>query len=122
MAKEYKLPDLGEGVETGDVVSVLVSQGDAIQVDQGVIELETDKALIEVPSESAGTVASVNVSVGDSIPPGTVLITVEETVHRHPGCENIRCDPGCSAVKKFRRQVEPISGCGSSAAGAHSCD
>jgi pyruvate dehydrogenase E2 component (dihydrolipoamide acetyltransferase) len=79
VAKEFKLPDLGEGVETGDVVSVLVSQGDAIQVDQGVIELETDKALIEVPSESAGTVASVNVSVGDSIPPGTVLITVEET-------------------------------------------
>ena len=78
MAKEFKLPDLGEGVETGDVVSVLVSEGDTIEVDQGVIELETDKALIEVPSEFAGTVASVNVSEGDAIPPGTVLITIDE--------------------------------------------
>lgn len=78
MAKEFKLPDLGEGVETGDVVSVLVSVGDRVEVDQGVIELETDKALIEVPSEVAGTVASVNVSAGDSIPPGHVLITVDE--------------------------------------------
>lgn len=79
MAKEFKLPDLGEGVETGDVVSVLVSEGDTIDVDQGVIELETDKALIEVPSEYAGTVASVNVSEGDSIPPGHVLITIDES-------------------------------------------
>ena len=78
MAKEFKLPDLGEGIETGDVVSVLVSEGDTIEVDQGVIELETDKALIEVPSEFAGTVASVNVSEGDAIPPGTVLITIDE--------------------------------------------
>ncbi len=79
MATEFKLPDLGEGVETGDVISVLVSVGDTIEVDQGVIELETDKALIEVPSEFAGTIASVNVSEGDSIPPGTVLITIDAT-------------------------------------------
>ena len=78
MAKEFKLPDLGEGVESGDVVSVLVSEGDTVAVDQGVIELETDKALIEVPSEFAGKVVSINVKEGDSIPPGTVLITIEE--------------------------------------------
>jgi pyruvate dehydrogenase E2 component (dihydrolipoamide acetyltransferase) len=79
VATEFKLPDLGDGVETGDVVSILVAVGDVIEVDQGVIELETDKALIEVPSEVAGTVASVNVSEGDSIPPGAVVITVDES-------------------------------------------
>lgn len=77
MAEEFRLPDLGEGIDQGDVVRVLVSQGDAIAVDQPVIELETDKALVEVPSSVAGTVASVNVGNGDSISPGTVLITVE---------------------------------------------
>jgi len=80
VAKEFKLPDLGDGVETGDVLSLLVSVGDVVEVDQGVIELETDKALIEVPSEFAGTVVSVNVSEGDSIPPGTVIITLDQAV------------------------------------------
>ena len=84
MATEFKLPDLGDGVETGDIVSILVAVGDVIEVDQGVIELETDKALIEVPSEVAGTVASVNVSEGDSIPPGAVVITVDEPADAAP--------------------------------------
>jgi pyruvate dehydrogenase E2 component (dihydrolipoamide acetyltransferase) len=78
VAREFKLPDLGEGVESGDVVNVLVAVGDTIQRDQGVIELETDKALIEVPSEVAGKVLAVNVKQGDTVSPGQVLISVEE--------------------------------------------
>ncbi len=77
MAEEFRLPDLGEGIDRGDVVRVMVSEGDSIEVDQPVIELETDKALVEVPSSVAGTVASVNVRNGDSVSPGTVLISVE---------------------------------------------
>ena len=77
MAEEFRLPDLGEGIDQGDVVRIMVSEGDSIEVDQPVIELETDKALVEVPSSIAGTVASVKVTNGDSISPGTVLITVE---------------------------------------------
>ncbi len=76
MAEEIRLPDLGEGINQGDVVRILVSEGDSIAVDQPVIELETDKALVEVPSSIAGTVASVNVRSGESISPGAVLITV----------------------------------------------
>jgi len=79
VASEFKLPDLGEGVEAGDVVRVLVSEGDLIEADQAVLELETDKALIEVPCPFAGTVASVDVKEGDKVPVGAVLITVEET-------------------------------------------
>lgn len=76
MAEEIRLPDLGEGIDQGDVVRILVSEGDSIEVDQPVIELETDKALVEVPSSVDGTVATVNVSSGESISPGAVLVTV----------------------------------------------
>jgi len=98
VATEFRLPDLGEGVETGDVVSVLVSVGDTIDVDQGVIELETDKALIEVPSEFAGTIASIAVSEGDSIPPGTVLVTIDEAAgNTEPQAETVVAPPEESA-------------------------
>jgi pyruvate dehydrogenase E2 component (dihydrolipoamide acetyltransferase) len=79
VATEFKLPDLGEGVEAGDVVTVLVSEGDTIEQEQGVVELETDKALIEVPSGIAGTITKIHVSAGDRIPVGATLITVEES-------------------------------------------
>ncbi len=78
MATEFKLPDLGEGVEAGDVVGVLVAEGDTVEIDQGVVELETDKALVEVPSSVAGTVAKIHVNTGDRVPVGSVLISVEE--------------------------------------------
>lgn len=78
MATEFKLPDLGEGVEAGDVVSVLIAEGDTVEVDQSVLELETDKALVEVPSSVAGTVTEIHVNAGDRVPVGSLLISVEE--------------------------------------------
>jgi pyruvate dehydrogenase E2 component (dihydrolipoamide acetyltransferase) len=79
VATEFKLPHLGEGVEAGDVVTVLVSEGDSIEQEQGVVELETDKALIEVPSGVTGKVIKIHVGAGDRVPVGATLITVEET-------------------------------------------
>jgi pyruvate dehydrogenase E2 component (dihydrolipoamide acetyltransferase) len=79
VAKEFELPDLGEGIEAGDIVKILVAEGDTIAVDQGVVELETDKALVEVPSTVAGKVLSIHVKEGDRVPSGTSLITVEES-------------------------------------------
>lgn len=78
MAKEFRLPDVGEGIESGTVVSVLVSEGDVIELEQGVIELETDKAVVEVPSGVAGRVTSVNVTPNSEISIGEVILTVEE--------------------------------------------
>lgn len=78
MATEFKLPDLGEGIESGDIISILVQEGDEIAVDQSVVEIETDKATVEVPSNVAGRIAKVHVSVGDTVPVGGVLVTVEE--------------------------------------------
>ena len=94
MAEEFRLPDLGEGIHQADVVRILVTEGDSIDVDQPVIELETDKALVEVPSSIAGTVASVNVKNGDSISPGAVLITVEAADAREAGQKSRASEDG----------------------------
>lgn len=74
---EFKLPDLGENIESGEVINVLVSVGDSLTEDQPVIELETDKAVIEVPSSVSGTISEVLVSKGDQAKVGQVLLRVE---------------------------------------------
>ena len=78
MAAEFKVPELGEGVDKGDVVRVMVKEGDAIAADQPVFELETDKATIEVPSTIAGTITVVHIKEGDKVKPGQTVLTVEE--------------------------------------------
>src|SRR5436190_18197084 len=74
---DFKLPDLGENIESGDVVSVLVKEGDAIQAQQDVIEIETDKAVIAVPSDIGGTVTKIHVSRGQSVKPGQVILSMQ---------------------------------------------
>ena len=71
------LPELGENVEKGDVVRLLVKVGDTIAVDQPVVELETDKATIEVPSTVAGKVTAISVKPGDKVKVGQVLVSVD---------------------------------------------
>jgi pyruvate dehydrogenase E2 component (dihydrolipoamide acetyltransferase) len=74
---EFRIPELGENVKGGDVLRVLVKAGDTIATEQPVIELETDKATIEVPSSVAGTVAAVNVKPGDKVQVGQAILTLE---------------------------------------------
>ncbi|HEX7022495.1 MAG TPA: 2-oxo acid dehydrogenase subunit E2 [Trueperaceae bacterium] len=78
MATDFKLPEVGEGIESGTVVGVLVSVGDAIEKDQPVIELETDKAVVEVPSSVAGVVKDIGVKEGEEARVGQVILRVEE--------------------------------------------
>lgn len=77
---EFKVPDLGENIETADVINVLVKVGDSLTKDQGVIEIETDKATVEVPSSVAGKIVEVNVKTGDKVKVGDVLIKVETSI------------------------------------------
>jgi len=77
MASEFKVPELGENVEKGDVVRIMVKAGDVITVDQPIFELETDKATIEVPSTVAGTVVEMKITQGDKVKPGQVVLTVD---------------------------------------------
>ncbi|MCS7306458.1 MAG: 2-oxo acid dehydrogenase subunit E2 [Thermoguttaceae bacterium] len=77
MAIDFLLPELGENIESADVVNVLVAEGDQIHANQSVVELETDKAVVEIPCPHAGRVAKVHVSKGQKIKVGQKLITVE---------------------------------------------
>jgi pyruvate dehydrogenase E2 component (dihydrolipoamide acetyltransferase) len=76
MAQEFKLPDLGEGIHEGEIVKVLVKQGDQIKEDQPILEVETDKATVEIPSPFSGTVTDVRVKQGDLVHVGDVMLVV----------------------------------------------
>jgi len=74
---DFKLPELGENVAAGDVLRVLVKPGDSLAKDQPVLELETDKATIEVPSSVAGRVTEVKVKAGDKVKVGQAILSVD---------------------------------------------
>jgi pyruvate dehydrogenase E2 component (dihydrolipoamide acetyltransferase) len=77
MSTDVKLPDLGEGIDSAEVINVLVSEGDQISDDQDILEIETDKASVTVPSSAGGTVKTVHVSAGDTVEEGTTLLTLD---------------------------------------------
>ena len=77
MAIDVKLPELGDGITSGDVLEVLVAEGDTVKKDQGLLEIETDKATVTVPSPSAGKVVKVLVSAGQAVPIGGVILQLE---------------------------------------------
>ena len=77
MATEFRLPELGENIDAASVTKVLVSVGDKIQKDQPVLELETDKATIEVPSTISGVVKEIRVQEGGKAQVGEVVLTID---------------------------------------------
>ena len=76
---DIRLPNLGEGADSGVVVNILVKAGDSVQLDQPILELETDKAVGSIPASAAGLVQQIRVNVGDKISAGTVLLTLTES-------------------------------------------
>ena len=93
MATDFTLPELGENIVGGDVVRLLVSPGDTITKDQPVLELETDKATIEVPSNVSGTVKEVKIKQED----GTIFES-KIVVKREYPLDEIKDDTGDSKV------------------------
>ncbi|MGE5409679.1 MAG: biotin/lipoyl-containing protein, partial [Clostridiales bacterium] len=85
MAKEFTLPELGENITSADVLQVLIKPGDMVSVDQVVMEIETDKATIEVPSQISGVVKEVNIKAGDKAKIGQVIFTVEDSSQQASG-------------------------------------
>ncbi|MBL8888508.1 MAG: 2-oxo acid dehydrogenase subunit E2 [Planctomycetaceae bacterium] len=77
MANEIKLPSLGDGIESGEVLELFVKVGDTIQKDQSLLEIETDKATATVPSDSAGKIVEILVKEGDTVQVGQALFRVE---------------------------------------------
>ena len=74
---EFKLPELGENIDQGDLVRLMVSLGASVTEGQPVMELETDKAVVEVPSSVSGTVNEIRVKEGQKVKVGQVIFTVE---------------------------------------------
>ena len=76
MAYEFKLPDLGEGLTEGEIARWLVAEGQEIAEDDPLVEIQTDKTTVEIPSPAAGTVRRILVAEGDVVPVGTVLVEI----------------------------------------------
>jgi pyruvate dehydrogenase E2 component (dihydrolipoamide acetyltransferase) len=78
MAYEFRFPDVGEGITEGELLAWKVNEGDVVAEDQTLAEMETDKAVVELPSPRAGRIVSLHGAEGDIIKVGDVLVTIEE--------------------------------------------
>jgi pyruvate dehydrogenase E2 component (dihydrolipoamide acetyltransferase) len=100
MAYEFKLPDLGEGLTEGEIARWLVSEGDEVAEDDPLVEIQTDKTTVEIPSPAAGRVARILVEEGKVVPVGTVLVVIgedgaapEEQPRAQPATAKVRATP-----------------------------
>lgn len=77
MIKEVIIPDIGENIEKGDVIEVLVKEGQMVEIDQPLIEFETDKAVVDIPSPAKGKLVKILVSKGDTIKVGQAIVQID---------------------------------------------
>ncbi len=105
---EFKLPDLGENIASGDVVSLLVNVGDTIRPQQDVIEIETEKAVIPVPVSIGGRVSKIHVKPGETVKVGQALLTIEETAGAAKSAPTSAGKPP-AAAKPQAAKAEPVN-------------
>lgn len=103
MTREFRFPDLGEGVHEGEIVAVLVAVGDTVQEDEPILEIETDKAAVEITSPFAGIVAGIRVEPGDLVNVGDILITFDGEV------ESVGSPPETAQVSREGVLAEPLA-------------
>jgi pyruvate/2-oxoglutarate dehydrogenase complex dihydrolipoamide acyltransferase (E2) component len=99
---EFKLPDLGEGVAEGEIARWLVEVGQEVEEDDPLVEIQTDKTTVEIPSPASGTVARILVQAGELVPVGTPLVVIGdgevEAVAEEPGDQVRAEEPGPAAA------------------------
>jgi pyruvate/2-oxoglutarate dehydrogenase complex dihydrolipoamide acyltransferase (E2) component len=103
VAFEFRLPDLGEGLQEGEVARWLVREGEHVEEDAPLVEIQTDKTTVEIPSPAAGTVTSILVAEGEIVPVGTVLVVIGDgTVAPAPAppTDRVRATPRVRAVAR----------------------
>src|SRR5215470_13753099 len=106
---EFKLPELGENVHQGDLVRLMVSPGATIAEGQPVMELETDKAVVEVPSSVSGTVKEVLVKQGEKIQVGQVIFTVDNGAGgKRADVQGVSAAPKAEATQTPAAQQAPV--------------
>jgi pyruvate dehydrogenase E2 component (dihydrolipoamide acetyltransferase) len=103
MATQIKLPNLGENVESGDVLSILVREGDTVSTNQDLLEIETDKATMPIPSPNAGKVVKILVKEGDTISVGAPIMEIDVA----EGAEKSPSKPAAPPTKQARPAVTP---------------
>ena len=118
MAIDFKVPDLGENVESGDIVNVMVKEGDEISADQSVMEIETGKAVVELPCPIAGRITKVHVQKGSKVKVGDPLLTVEGSgaaksaaaaAKAPPAAEKPAADPPAEAPPAPKAAAKPAT-------------
>ena len=102
---EFKLPELGENIEQGDLVRLMVAPGATVNTGQSVMELETDKAVVEVPSSVSGTVQEIRVKGGDKIKVGQVIFTVDGAEAKAPAATAAAAAPAPAATPSEQKSV-----------------
>src|ERR1035438_2971910 len=103
---EFKLPALGENIEQGELVRLMIAPGTAVSEGQAVMELETDKAVVEVPSSVSGTVKEILVKEGEKIKVGQVVFTADNNGVAAAVAENPRpAEPAAAAAEKPQAPV-----------------
>jgi pyruvate dehydrogenase E2 component (dihydrolipoamide acetyltransferase) len=117
MATEFKLPELGENIESGDLVRLLIKPGASIAEGEPVMELETDKAVVEVPSSVTGTIGEVRVKEGDKLRVGQVIFTVEQAAGQakaaSAGVPSARSSASSESVSAQKPSIAPTKTSGS---------
>ena len=111
MAYEFKLPDLGEGLTEGEIARWLVTEGQELAEDDPLVEIQTDKTTVEIPSPAAGTVTKILVGEGEVVPVGTVLVVIggDATELGRARASTGRQERKCSCnTKAGRVQATPI--------------
>ena len=102
MPTEFKLPELGENIESGDLVRLMIKPGAPIAEGEPVMELETDKAVVEVPSSVTGTVGEIRVKEGDKLKVGQVIFTVENGASAKPAAKAEKAAAAASSTSAAR--------------------
>src|SRR5262245_52685670 len=109
MSIEFKLPAVGENVDKADIGSLRVAVGDVIAADQIVMEIETDKAVFELPCTHAGKVTKIHVKPGETVHEGSVLLTIDESVAGGTGKPTPAPAPAARAASATKEKSAPAS-------------
>jgi pyruvate dehydrogenase E2 component (dihydrolipoyllysine-residue acetyltransferase) len=102
MAYEFKLPDLGEGVREGEIARWLVEVGQEVAEDDPLVEIQTDKTTVEIPSPAAGTVGQILVGEGEVVPVGTTLVLIGDGAVATPPPKKVQATP---VVRKIAAEL-----------------
>src|SRR5262252_1424521 len=109
MPRAFALPDLGEGLTEAEIVKVLVNEGDVLAEDAPLLEVETDKATVEIPSPFAGRVARIHVRPGQSVKVGEVLVTFDDASGEPPRAGGVAAAPPTASTAATVAAPAPVT-------------